>query len=183
MPGRRVPRPRTRLLIAEAFSRKPRRPVSPADLNMQDCAPAAPTGLGPDGRAGPGREPGAVASLATLCAMDADPARRILLRQSVYSAAGLDTPPWQDLLGRTPSKERRAGNDQECVRAVEGPRSAVEFFNRASDLGGGYARTALIPHLNDDIAPRLHAHRRRQVPARAWRGRPLGPCARPHVRR
>jgi tetratricopeptide (TPR) repeat protein len=154
-----VPRPRTRLLIAEAFSRRLRRPVSPADLDMEDRAPASPIGLGPDGgRTMPGRELDAAASLAALCAMDADPARRTLLRQSVYSATGLDAPPWRELLGRSPSKEPRAGNHQECVREVEGLRAAVEFFNRASDLGGGYARTSLIAHLNDDIAPRLHAH-------------------------
>ncbi|MET9295916.1 hypothetical protein [Streptomyces sp. NPDC003077] len=145
-----VPRPQARDVLAEALTRRLGRPVTLADLGMADRA-AHPPGTGPPDPAA-GREPHALARLLTLCEMDADPARRTAVQQAVYTAEGLDVAPWRPDRGAPATGATGAG-----AREAAELRTAVAFFDRAGDLGGRYARTALIAYLHDDVVPRLHA--------------------------
>ncbi|GCB51685.1 hypothetical protein [Streptomyces sp. NL15-2K] len=65
-------------MIAEAFTRRLRRPVTLAELGMGDSAPDLLNDVDPHGGTIAGSRTHAVARLAALCAMDADPARRCL---------------------------------------------------------------------------------------------------------
>ncbi|WP_180268716.1 hypothetical protein [Streptomyces sp. Ru87] len=149
-----VPRPYVRELIAEALTRRLRRPVTASDLGMGPCEPGPPLDTRPPG----GAPSGAVARLTTLCALNADPARRPVLEECVYRADGPDGSPWQDLLARCPA-QRRPGGTPEHEREVRHLRDAVDFFHRAGDLGGRHAQTALVSYLRDDVTTRLQTGR------------------------
>ncbi|WP_033320217.1 hypothetical protein [Streptomyces yerevanensis] len=153
-----VPRLRTRELIAEAFTRRLRRPVPLVELGMGDSAPDILDAVDPYGGAIAERETSAVARLAVLCGMDADPARRRLVQQSVYGAMRLDVPVWPERSNACRSTERpTASGPAGRLEDIEGLRDAADFFRRAGDFGGRHARTALVSYLHDDVVPRLHA--------------------------
>ncbi|MEU0189891.1 hypothetical protein ABZ250_08550 [Streptomyces afghaniensis] len=151
-----VPRPRTRELIAEAFTRRLRRPVALTELGMGDSAPDVLNDV-PYGGAIAERTTHAVVYLAALCGMDADPARQRLVHQSVYSVRGLDVPVWPERSQDCCSAQRPTASGPTGSEDVESLRAAVDFFHRAGDFGGRHARSALVSYLHDDVVPRLHA--------------------------
>lgn len=163
-----LPRPRTRELIAEAFTRRLRRPVSLSELGMTgESVPRLPSLSppvpGPDGERGD-----AVGELAALCAADADPGRRHLVHQSLYSATRLGSCPPAGPESATgdgnvpgeggarPARHTAADADDGEGGEDEGLGPAVDFFHRAGEFGGRHARTALVVYLHDDVVPRLH---------------------------
>lgn len=152
-----VPRPRTRELIVEAFSRRLCRPVALAELGMGcPAGPGVPGAAGPWGEVTAAERGDAVAHLAELCGADADPARRNLVQEAVCSAAGFEVPRWEERRsGRGPG-ERPGGGGPGGEEDTVHLRAAVEFFRRAGDFGGRHARTALVVYLRDDVVPRLH---------------------------
>ncbi|RSO18280.1 hypothetical protein DMH15_37095 [Streptomyces sp. WAC 06725] len=154
-----VPRPRTRELIAEAFTRKLRRPVPLGALGMgKSAAPDVLGSLDAYVRKGADGERRAVPLLATLCGMDADPARRRLVQQSVYNAVEIDAPVWPGRSAESSVPERPlTRKDIGRPEGAAGLRSATDFFRRAGDFGGRHARSALVSYLHDDVVPRLHA--------------------------
>ncbi|WP_050514629.1 hypothetical protein [Streptomyces rimosus] len=154
-----VPRPRTRELIAEAFTRKLRRPVSPGALGMgKSAAPDVRDSIEAYVRKGADGETRAVALLATLCGMDADPVRRRLVQQCVYNAVENDAPVWPGRsAGSSAAEQPLSREDIGCPGDAAGLRSATDFFRRAGDFGGRHARSALVSYLHDDVVPRLHA--------------------------
>lgn len=154
-----VPRPRTRELIAEAFTRKLRRPVPLGALGMgKSAAPDVLGSLDAYVRKGADGERRAVPLLAMLCGMDADPARRRLVQQSVYNAVEIDAPVWPGRRAESSVPERPLPRkDIGRPGGAAGLRSATDFFRRAGDFGGRHARSALVSYLHDDVVPRLHA--------------------------
>ncbi|MFI7102589.1 hypothetical protein ACIBK8_24895 [Streptomyces sp. NPDC050161] len=134
-------------LIAEAFTRRLGRAVSPAatGLDGEAAGPAA------------GRLPGFNTPIGTvlteLCGMENDPARRAATRLLPYREAELAqlaraTAPVQ--APGTPHAAREADDELGAVRL------AVRFFSASFDAHGGHrARTALAAYLADDIAPLL----------------------------
>jgi len=150
--GRR-PRPPVPELIAEAFSRGLRRPVSLGDIGLGSPA------------TGPPRD--VVAALTRLAQFD--DGRRQMLSATAYSLAGLAVPGWGQAVSRLsagpaglsagPAAYTAAGVPGERrldARQVAAAEQMTRVFSDADTaFGGGRARAALSAYLACDIAPRL----------------------------
>jgi tetratricopeptide (TPR) repeat protein/transcriptional regulator with XRE-family HTH domain len=126
-------------LIAEAFSRRIGRPVTPEAAGFpvysRDSTPADP-----------------VAGFALLCRADTDTTRRAPLHQRPYRVAEAVAaePPGMPWPGRP------LGDRAGVTAALH---DAVEFFAASIDTHGGrHARSALCAYLADDVAPLLTGH-------------------------
>ncbi|HEX6470112.1 MAG TPA: hypothetical protein VF069_13525 [Streptosporangiaceae bacterium] len=173
------PRPPVPELVAEALSRRLRRPVTAraAGLAMGDES------VTPD----PWAMDDPAAALVELSAIDADPNRRARLREVVYTLTEAQPPPWSGLPApaglagpATPSAAHpatraaggpagdSAGGRLTPTRQRGWPAQAdaavrVAGFFAAADatFGGGHARAALAAYLASDLAPRLRDGGRR----------------------
>ncbi|GAA1943690.1 hypothetical protein GCM10009837_82160 [Streptomyces durmitorensis] len=151
-PRRRIPQ-----LVAEAFSRRLGRAITPSAAGF--TAPDTETaGADP----GAPRDADAVHQLTALVCSDTDPLHRVSLQRSPYEVE-LPLAPWQPVkpsaagpTDRTPgirgTRTSRVGKTE--VATVRG---AVESFASGLDRhGGGHARSALCAYLADDVVPWLH---------------------------
>jgi hypothetical protein len=146
------PAPHIAALVAEALSRKLGRSVTvhDTDLSVQGKDPAAVAPVIPSW------EGNGVARLIELCAADADPVRRALLRGSVYSVAALAIPAW---VQPPPVQRPRVAGDAwigapqaETVEVMTGMFSAAD-----TAFGGGHIRGALTAYLSGDVSVWLRA--------------------------
>ncbi|MDI3405222.1 tetratricopeptide repeat protein [Streptomyces cavernicola] len=146
------PRPPVPHLVAETFSRRLGRVMTPVAAGFaRSGAPAA-------GLPGPRTPPApAVRTLGALTGRDADPVERAALAGEPYRALGAP-PPWSD--GGDP--DRRSAGRRGLARVggaeVDLLRGAVRHFAAAMDVhGGGHARPALAHYLADTATTWLHA--------------------------
>ncbi|MDQ8705261.1 hypothetical protein RCO28_22580 [Streptomyces sp. LHD-70] len=148
------PRPPVPHLVAETFSRRLGRVMTPVAVGFARSA----AGAEPADRAGPRAAPGsAVRALGSLTGRDADPVERTALAGEPYRALG--APPHWSEAGDT---GRKGAGRRELARVggaeVDLLRGAVRHFAAAMDVhGGGHARPALAHYLADTATTWLHA--------------------------
>jgi tetratricopeptide (TPR) repeat protein len=143
------PRPSVRAIIAEALSRRLRRPVLVSDTGLGDtCGVPLPSVGGVTG----------VVAVLQLAKADLDPTKRTVLRTLPYC------------LDRTvlsgPSDPQPAGTSPAHVNGVhlDAIRTMTTAFAAADALfGGGHARSALTAYLATDVVPWLQAHAARDM--------------------
>ncbi|WP_211588946.1 Tat pathway signal protein [Allorhizocola rhizosphaerae] len=137
-------------LLAEAFSRRLGRLVSPEDLGLSaatDALPALDWNLD------------TLAALADLGRVNVDVGRRSLLEAAAYSVAALAVPDstwWTDMADR--AKARTSSANRSVGRGdLDAVREMVVFFSRLDQRrGGGHARSAVVQYLTTDVAQYLH---------------------------
>ena len=149
------PRGQVPLLLAEVFSRKLRRVVTPADL-----------GLGQGGLQhstfGWAEGTDVLATLTQLARADLDPAGHATLRHLVYQHQKLAVPPWQHAAAhlQIPAPRNplslRAPVDPSAGHAVR--RMTHLFALAIRGFGGRHARCALLAYLAHDLTAWLHTH-------------------------
>jgi hypothetical protein len=136
-------------VVAEAFARRLGRPVGLAAV-----------GFAGDGGGSP--EHGDVlVELIDLCRSDADPARRMALRDSLYTVSALALPEWRDLRADPGAEASGPPAGRLAEAQIEAMKVVGRFFAEGySAYGGGHARAALAAYLANDVAAML------RVPAR-----------------
>nr|WP_282696848.1 hypothetical protein [Streptomyces sp. CC208A] len=142
-----LPKEPARVIVAEAFARRVRRPVTCAELGFPDTGADADSERGTRGLAG-------------LVRNDMDPSRRGVLATGLYSAA-LMVPRFSDLGDRLDGSEedRRAGR---TVRVGAGEVATVRKMTDhiatiLDDLGGGHARPMAAAFLANTVLSWLEA--------------------------
>nr|CEL13409.1 Site-specific recombinase XerD [Kibdelosporangium sp. MJ126-NF4]CTQ99098.1 Site-specific recombinase XerD [Kibdelosporangium sp. MJ126-NF4] len=156
-------RPQVPDLIAEAFTRKLNRVVTPADLGVPRAEPGRPPTLptrsvhDTDSLLGRG-DP--IAALAALTRLDTDPAGHHGLRHLPYRVHDLDIPDWSTAHQARPTTATSTRRSPTTVRTrvLGSTRQMLEVFAALDHcFGGGHARTALITYLAHDLAAELRA--------------------------
>lgn len=139
------PRAQVRPFIAEALSRRLRRPVTLAEIGL------APAPSSEDHSSGD-----TVADVLDLGRADMDPSRRSMLSAGLYSAA-LAAPMFYDLIGRVEaaSAGRTAHIGQGEVETVR--RITEKIADILDELGGGHARPMAAAFLVNTVSPYLKA--------------------------
>ncbi|KUL53157.1 hypothetical protein [Streptomyces sp. NRRL S-1521] len=149
-----TPRSTTRVLIAEAFTRRLGRRVTPVDVGFDSghlvLAAPTPAAHGVTGAPGGAGTTGAAERLSALCHLETDPTRRPALRQFIVKDGH---PPLSLPAAPLPEQGVRHVLRQWCPDAdkVMVLREAVGFFHSAHQFGGGHARTALAAYLGHAV--------------------------------
>jgi hypothetical protein len=143
--GGTMPRAQVRPFIVEALSRRLKRPVTLAEIEL---APHGPTEAGSSGET--------VADVLDLGRADMDPSRRGVLTAGLYSAA-LSAPLFHDMTGRM-----EAVKANRTSRIGPGEVATVRTMTeRVADildeLGGGHARPMAAAFLVNTVGPYLRA--------------------------
>lgn len=149
-------RPRSPLpeLVAEALSRRLRRPLGPSDIGLDDSL------------ASTGRQPHTVGEtplvedVATMLTRVAqfDGSRRQMLSGGTYSLASLAIPGWVQAVSRHPGLRLVPGASRiDAGRVAAAEQMTRVFSDMDTTFGGGRARAALSAYLAHDIAPELKA--------------------------
>jgi len=151
----------TARFLAEALSRKLRRPLRPTDLGL-----SAPSGLAANDEFLPSDPVAAIARLGK-----ADLNRRTFLARSVYAISALALP----LTYRREIAERGAHVRGTTATIGDGEVSAVReittaFTHADERLGGGHGRSAVVEYLSTDVAAYCSAMFARETDRRAMFG-------------
>jgi tetratricopeptide (TPR) repeat protein len=150
------PRPAVRAIVAEALSRRLRRPVLVSDVGLEDTEHGVPPLAAVDVTG--------VVALLQLARADLDPTKRSALRTAPYC---LDRTVLSGLpAGRGDSRSTPPSQSSRVqLDAISMMTSA--FATADAQFGGGHARSALTAYLVTDVAPWLQANAAKDI------GRPL----------
>ncbi|MFJ5708812.1 hypothetical protein [Streptomyces sp. NPDC093105] len=167
--GRR-PRSPVPELIAEALSRRLRRPVGLADLGLarpatgpaarEEPEPEPPSPAAGDRTPDADAPPRDVGSVLTGLAQSSE-SRRRMLSATAYRVAALDVPGWAQAAagppGLPPWPDPTGAQRLEPGQVATAEQMVRLFSDLDDSFGGGHARAELSCYLAFDIAPRLHA--------------------------
>ncbi|WP_434595929.1 Tat pathway signal protein [Streptomyces sp. A5-4] len=144
------PSGRARHILRETLSRRLRRPLTLADLGLEE--PTNSTESGSDWSVNP------LTVLAELGSDDLDMHRRKLLATAAYSAAGLALPASSWWAAAPAAAARRTAVSPRLVRQadIDDVRDLTNFYSaRDQQRGGASGRSSLASHLRDEAAPLL----------------------------
>ncbi|MGW7069460.1 Tat pathway signal protein [Streptomyces sp. NPDC054855] len=155
-PGRRA-----RHILRETLSRRLRRPLTLADLGLEE-EPTDTTDSGSDWSVDP------LTVLAELGSDDLDMHRRKLLATAAYSAAGLVLPTasWWEAAPAAAARRRAVSPRLVAQADIDDVRHLTNFYSaRDQQRGGASGRSALAGHLRDEavllLGSRFHTDRHR----------------------
>lgn len=143
------PRPRTAKLLAEVFTQKLGRRVTPVDLGF-----AAPR-VDPDAALTYHHDVSAAITASTEL-FRSDVQRRRFLTDSAISATAFAVPAIRYLTAPAAPLPARAAGRQVGMAEVDAVRSVTATFRRLDNqFGGGYGRSSIVQYLADEAAPML----------------------------